>query len=155
MSSLVYMQHELFEKRFENGYDIYTLEYLHWVREYHPESIPSLANIFDESPSSAERISTTALSLTPNRHLLQLFQPPDLQYISTSSLTTPTCSSSPCYSSKSTFKTPIVSVATQHSPSTTTFCSSSAVMCTLPPFSTVTPIPKSNTCHSQTSSPAE
>ena len=38
---------ERFEKRFENGYDIFTYEkYVAWLQEYHPNSAPSVASVF-------------------------------------------------------------------------------------------------------------
>ena len=41
----------LFEERFANGYDIYTdHEYVAWLEQFHPESLPSFANMFSELP---------------------------------------------------------------------------------------------------------
>ena len=38
---------ECFEKRLENGYDIFTDEkYVAWLREYHPDSVSSIASSF-------------------------------------------------------------------------------------------------------------
>ena len=38
---------ERFEKRFENGYDIFTDEkYVAWLQEYHPNSEPSVTSVF-------------------------------------------------------------------------------------------------------------
>ena len=38
---------ELFEKRFENGYDIFIDErYVAWLQEYHPEFAPSISDMF-------------------------------------------------------------------------------------------------------------
>ena len=37
----------LYEERYSNGYDIYTDEdYVAWLQEVHPESLPTLTTIF-------------------------------------------------------------------------------------------------------------
>ena len=39
----------LFTERYENGYNIYTdTEYVAWLQEFHPESTPSLTEIFSD-----------------------------------------------------------------------------------------------------------
>ena len=38
---------DLYERRFENGYDIFTdNDYVTWLQKYHPESVPSVADVF-------------------------------------------------------------------------------------------------------------
>ena len=38
---------ELFERRYENGFDLYSdSDYVTWLQMYHPESVPSIASVF-------------------------------------------------------------------------------------------------------------
>ena len=42
---------ELFERRWENGYDVYSdSEYVAWLHQFHPDSSPSLSAVFSSVP---------------------------------------------------------------------------------------------------------
>ena len=40
----------LYEERYSNGFDIYTEDYVAWLQEVHPESVPQLSTIFHAVP---------------------------------------------------------------------------------------------------------
>ena len=52
---------ELYQRRFEEGYDIYDSEYLEWLEKNHPESVPadrySLVSAAEQQPSVSEYFS--------------------------------------------------------------------------------------------------
>ena len=56
---------ELYQKRFEEGYDIYDSEYLEWLENNHPESVPadrySLVSASEQQPSVSDFFSYVTL----------------------------------------------------------------------------------------------
>ena len=73
----------LFTERYENGYNIYTdTEYVAWLQEFHPESTPSLTEIFSDIRAHTT-LQNDGASITPDNclssaeHLLTSLTPSD------------------------------------------------------------------------------
>ena len=52
-----------FQKRYEEGFDIYDEEYLTWLRRHHPESIPP--NLKSLTPKTADVSTSGTISSPP------------------------------------------------------------------------------------------
>ena len=73
----------LFTERYKNGYNIYTdTEYVAWLQEFHPESTPSLTEIFSDIRAHTT-LQNDGASITPDNclssaeHLLTSLTPSD------------------------------------------------------------------------------